>query len=318
MRHVLIIRLSALGDVAIEAPLVRDYATSNPDLRFTVAGPPLLQPLFAGMDNVEYLGMKKQQSFVKIYRILNTVGADTVIDLHKVNRVGFALTLLRLRHLFDFHFRLAALRKGKLSRWLFLHHWRRTPRKSQYQRYDETFCRAGLRRATATEEKVAKNGLQHTETLIGVAPFTQHKGKMWPWENVCQLVRYHDAFAPAERRIVKRWLSRYGEAQFFRLMEVMRADTLAHVETAGSRRRYAGIMEFTALAREILQETPCLQIRDLAVGGRDVMALGVPSGPRVGELLRMLLEQVLDERCPNERQALLSCLKSYLEEEHAD
>ena len=62
MKHVLVIRLSALGDVAIMAPLVEMYAATNADIRFTVAGPPLLQPLFEGMPNVEYLGLKKKQS----------------------------------------------------------------------------------------------------------------------------------------------------------------------------------------------------------------------------------------------------------------
>ena len=198
MHNVLVIRLSALGDVAIMVPLVQRYATANPDLRFTIAGPPLLQPLFEGMDNVEYLGVKKKQSFVKIYRILNAVGADTVVDLHKVNRVGFALTLLRLRHLLDFHFRLCALRKGKLSRWLFLHHWRTTPRKPQYDRYEDVFRRAGLKEneelrmkneeSTDATKKTSFFTPHSSLPLIGIAPFAQHKGKIWPAELMQQLI----------------------------------------------------------------------------------------------------------------------------------
>ena len=194
MKHVLVIRLSALGDVALMAPLVHDYATSNPNVLFTVAGPPLLQPLFSGMANVEYLGLKKKQSFIKIYKILNAVGADTVVDLHKVNRVGFALTLLRLRHLFNFHFRLCALRKGKFTRWLYLHHLRTAPRKPQYQRYNEVFQRAGLT-TDKTKLKIEINGSPrevstfNSPISIGLAPFSQHKGKIWPWENTCQLVQ---------------------------------------------------------------------------------------------------------------------------------
>lgn len=188
MNHVLVIRLSALGDVALMAPLLRDYATANPSLRFTIAGPPLLQPLFTGMDNVEYLGLKKKQSFIKIYRILHAVGADTVVDLHKVNRVGFALTLLSLRHLFNFHFHLYALRKGKINRWLYLHHWNKKPRKPQYQRYDEVFKRAGLSKDDCPVTPCHSPSLTVTPPKIGIAPFSQHKGKIWPWENTCRLV----------------------------------------------------------------------------------------------------------------------------------
>lgn len=187
MKHVLVIRLSALGDVALMAPLVHDYAIANPSIRFTVAGPPLLQPLFEGEKNISYLGLKKKQSFIKIYKVLNSIGADTVVDLHKVNRVGFALTLLRLHHLFNFHFRLCALRKGKLTRWLYLHHFYHHPRKPQYQRYDEVFQRAGLKpsllRPQTSEPKPQTSLLQ-----IGIAPFSQHKGKIWPWKNTCRLV----------------------------------------------------------------------------------------------------------------------------------
>ena len=190
MKHVLVIRLSALGDVALMVPLVHDYAVSNPNIRFTIAGPPLLQPLFSGMDNVDYLGLKKKQSFIKIYKVLNAVEADTVVDLHKVNRVGFALSLLCMRHLFNFHFRLCALRKGKFTRWLYLHHLYHHPRKPQYQRYDEVFLRAGLRKnATAPSQPFSTPHAPSPHPIkIGIAPFSQHQGKIWPWENTCRLV----------------------------------------------------------------------------------------------------------------------------------
>lgn len=192
MKHVLVIRLSALGDVALMVPVLERYAAGNPDVTFTVAAPPMLQPLFDGMPNVRFLGLKKKQSFVKIYKALEAVGADTVVDLHKVNRVGFALTMLRLRHLFNFGFRIFALRKGRLSRWLFLHHWWRKPRKPQYERYDDVFQRAGLKGAESGKRKMGSVAeLQTTNyklPTIGIAPFSQHVGKVWPWENVEQLV----------------------------------------------------------------------------------------------------------------------------------
>ena len=46
MKHVLVIRLSALGDVAIVAPVLGKYAAGNPEVTFTVAAPPMLAPLF--------------------------------------------------------------------------------------------------------------------------------------------------------------------------------------------------------------------------------------------------------------------------------
>ena len=246
MKHVLVIRLSALGDVAIMKPVVKAYADANPGVRFTVAGPPMLQPLFEGMANVSYLGLKKKQSFVKIYKALDAVGADTVVDLHKVNRVGFAVVLLRLRHLLDLHYRIFALRKGRVSRWLYLHHWRRAPRRPQWQRYDDVFRRAGLKRAESGEWRVESGRqLPTTNTLlptkIGVAPFAQHAGKIWPEERTEALVRMlsergHEVVlfgSKDEAPVLERWARHYrgvssmaGRLPFAEELEVIRGLSL--------------------------------------------------------------------------------------------
>ena len=62
-----------------------------------------------------------------------------------------------------------------------------------------------------------------------------------------------------------------------------------------------------AMMQEILAENACLQIRDLAVNGHDLMALGY-TGPAIGKTLQYLLEQVLEDRLPNEKAALLAAL----------
>ena len=52
----------------------------------------------------------------------------------------------------------------------------------------------------------------------------------------------------------------------------------------------------------------CFSLRDLAVNGGDLLALGL-RGPAVGEALNALLEQVLDGTLPNEREALLDAVR---------
>lgn len=59
-----------------------------------------------------------------------------------------------------------------------------------------------------------------------------------------------------------------------------------------------------AALAEILAENACLTVKDLAVNGNDLLALGY-QGKAIGEALNALLEGVLDETLPNERQALL-------------
>ena len=60
---------------------------------------------------------------------------------------------------------------------------------------------------------------------------------------------------------------------------------------------------------QVLKEEACFSRKALAVNGRDIMALGVPQGRQVGEVLHKLLQCVLEGRLPNERQALLAYAK---------
>ena len=62
-------------------------------------------------------------------------------------------------------------------------------------------------------------------------------------------------------------------------------------------------------AKAILAAKPCLTVRDLAVSGRDIMALGY-CGPGVGAALRGLLERVIAGEIPNEKTALLQSLEA--------
>jgi tRNA nucleotidyltransferase (CCA-adding enzyme) len=58
---------------------------------------------------------------------------------------------------------------------------------------------------------------------------------------------------------------------------------------------------------EVLAEDACLQIKDLAIDGKDLMALGY-HGPDIGKILNALLEQVLDEKISNDRASLLDAV----------
>ena len=61
----------------------------------------------------------------------------------------------------------------------------------------------------------------------------------------------------------------------------------------------------------LLAENPCVTLRDMAVNGRDLMSMGA-KGRAVGETLQWLLEQVLDEILPNEREVLLAAAQEHL------
>ena len=124
-------------------------------------------------------------------------------------------------------------------------------------------------------------------------------------ERVLTLVRYHDAVLEETPQRVRRWLNKLGPEGFFDLLAIQRGDaaSLAPADCT----RLEGFQRLEILAREVLSQAPCLTVRDLAVGGEDLLALGY-RGPAIGRALRALLDQVLSETVSNEKNALLQRL----------
>ena len=108
---------------------------------------------------------------------------------------------------------------------------------------------------------------------------------------------------------MRRNLARYGEDTLRLLLEVKRADNLAQAEAY--RGRQALISQWEDLLELVLQSGECFSLRQLAVKGGDLTALGL-RGPAVGEALRELLELVIDEKLPNDRSVLLEHIEENL------
>ncbi len=70
------------------------------------------------------------------------------------------------------------------------------------------------------------------------------------------------------------------------------------------------IREFEEELERILAEAPCLTLRDLAINGRDLQAMGILPGKVMGSLLAFLLEQVEAGAVENEKETLLQIAKS--------
>ena len=134
-------------------------------------------------------------------------------------------------------------------------------------------------------------------------------------ETVVRLVTWHDKNIPRTRSGVARALGKLGERDLRRLLDVKRADNLAQ---APEYRAVQGeIDKAEAILDQLLAEGACVSLRQLAVTGRDLLALGL-SGPAVGRILRTLLDAVLDETLPNQRAALLAAARNYKESEERD
>ena len=121
------------------------------------------------------------------------------------------------------------------------------------------------------------------------------------------LVEWHDIPLSAEKKRVKRLMQKLSDADILRLLEVKRCDRLAHAKNY--REIPPELVLIPSVIDEIRAEDACLSLRTLAVGGDDLMELGIPKGKQIGEMLHVLLEEVIEERLPNEKSALLQAAK---------
>lgn len=133
------------------------------------------------------------------------------------------------------------------------------------------------------------------------------------WDNttrlgILNLIRHHDREVLPGERSVRRAMVAIGQGAFTDWLAVRRGDLLAQnpVMTAPA---LAMLAEVQGLAERILEQDQCLSLRDLAITGRDLMALGIPPGPEIGRVLRCLLEGVLEEPERNTRELLIHQVK---------
>ncbi len=126
-------------------------------------------------------------------------------------------------------------------------------------------------------------------------------------ERVTKLIARHmDQIHPSEKA-VKREMRKVGPALYFDLLALIRADNLAQTPECAA--RAAGIDVLEEIGRRILEEEQAFTLAQLAVKGGDLMAAGIPAGPKLGETLDKLLELVIEGEVPNEKEALLKKIK---------
>ena len=121
-------------------------------------------------------------------------------------------------------------------------------------------------------------------------------------QQVVLLIEKHMTPIQPERKTVRRWLSRLGKESLEQVLTLQEAD----MGSKGTKNpeELAQFEQIRALISQIEAENACLSIKDLAINGRDLMALGL-SGKQIGQTLQKLLDQVLDETLPNEKEPLL-------------
>ena len=190
--HILILRFSALGDIAIAAPLVRTYAEANPAIRFTMVSQPIMEPLFEGVDNLDFFKIdikgrhKGLRGLYRLSRELRALKPSKVVDIHSVTRTMILKLFMSIYSIPFFSIDKGRGERAELTRRKDKN-LRQLP--SIMSRYENVLNGAGLSPLNFAEKEVDFRKKKHVRTMaeanrstqlgIGIAPFAKHKGKEW-------------------------------------------------------------------------------------------------------------------------------------------
>ena len=164
----------------------------------------------------------------------------------------------------------------------------------------------------------------HTKDEEGISHFYGHSGissdmartimRRLKFDNdttdkVKKLTAEHDRMIKNEPKYVRRAVSKIGKELFPYYLKVRKADILAqNPEKAKERLEEREVLEH--LYKEILEKEQAVTIKELAVDGKDLLAVGIKQGKQIGEILSALLEIVLEEPEKNTKEILLTYVKT--------
>ena len=234
-KNVLLIRFSAIGDVAMTVPVIHSVAQAYPDVLFTVLSNQRFAPFYSGTPgNVSFMGVDLKKDYhgfgamLKLFLKLRKCHFDAVADLHGVLRTTALSIFFRLAFK-----KVRRIDKDRRSRKRITrqHNKDLSQRLTSFERYQIVLEKLGfsfeLRFCSIFGQ--GKGDLSAISFMgpkecpwIGIAPFAAHKGKIYPLYLMEEVVAQIDSsylcrqfvFAYGKERIlVEEWAKKYRSVE---------------------------------------------------------------------------------------------------------
>lgn len=200
-KHIIAIRLSAMGDVAMTVPVLRALSAQYPNVKVTVVSREQFRPFFDNIENINFFAVdvngthKGFFGLIKLYKELKKKKVYAVADLHNVLRSKVVTALFRLKGKKTATFNKAREEKKALTRRknkIFV------PLMPVADRYAQVFEKLGfpidLSNPVFPEaQQLTPDVLQFTgnknRKWIGIAPFAQHRNKIYPSDLMKEVIK---------------------------------------------------------------------------------------------------------------------------------
>ena len=182
-KHILMIRFSAMGDVAMSAAVLKDFRIAYPDVKITVLTRGLFQPFFGAIPNIvfhPFFPKMEHKGFFGLFSLflsLRKQDITHVADLHNnlrstIIRLLFLITGCSTRKLDK-----ARAAKKKLTR---KNNKELKPLKQTVERYADVFSKLGFPFKLQQQRLDIGHVAADQNQWIGVSPFAQHLQKIYP------------------------------------------------------------------------------------------------------------------------------------------
>lgn len=190
--HILIVRLSAMGDVAMSVPVIRALTEQYPECKITVLSKPFFKPLFDDIAQVSFFAAQvdvKHKGILGLYQLYRELKKEKithVADFHNVLRSKL------LRALFILNGKPSvSINKGRAEKKALIRTANKVFKqlKTSHQRYAEVLNKLGFDLDLSNPSPIKKKTLSKKITLltglkegdwIGIAPFAAFKAKEYP------------------------------------------------------------------------------------------------------------------------------------------
>jgi ADP-heptose:LPS heptosyltransferase len=199
-KHIAIIRLSAMGDVAMAVPVILSLLNKYPEVKITVVSKSFFKPIFSNIPNVHFLSVHihhQHKGILGLYRLYKDIKAlkvDQIADLHNV------LRSIVLRNIFALSGKKVAFtNKGRKEKKALtrLENKEIKPLKTMFERHVETFHKLGYKLDLQPPLFLNKMKIPHKaiellgdkdQKWIGIAPFAYYESKTYPIDLMKEVV----------------------------------------------------------------------------------------------------------------------------------
>ncbi|OXB02820.1 ADP-heptose--LPS heptosyltransferase RfaF [Flavobacterium pectinovorum] len=200
IKHIAVMRLSAMGDVAMTVPVLRAFVKQYPEVKLTVISRPFFKPFFEGIPNLDFFAFDEKErhkgfgGLLRLFQDVRKLKIDAFADLHNVLRSKIVSLLFALSGK-----KRATVDKGREGK----KELTRTENKifkqlpTMFERHAKVFEELGFildlsnttfpEKANLSAEILEIIGGQN-QKLIGIAPFAQYDSKVYPLDLMTEVI----------------------------------------------------------------------------------------------------------------------------------